>query len=457
MSIILHAIQNHQAGKNALIGDTRKLTYRELDVEIHRRAKQLADVTVVGLALDNGCDWVVWDLAAVKAGVPCVPIPPFFTLEQTDHLLHSAGISHLVLEEGISATGIDPTENIPEQTSKVTFTSGTTGAPKGVCLSQDGMEQVAQSLVGVLGQEMAKRHVSVLPLAVLLENIAGVYASFLAGGTVYTPSLKVIGFAKPFQPDFFQLSNYINNHEITSAIVVPELLRGLMAVSRSHPTLEFVAVGGSKTSPDLISMARNIGIPVYEGYGLSECASVVSLNVPGDDRIGSVGRVLPHVQLIEEDGEIVIENAAFLGYLGDRSDRKLPTGDLGYRDGNGFLFVAGRKKNTLITSYGRNISPEWVESTLLAQAEIAQAVVYGDAQPFLRALIVPASAQVSIEEAVERCNATLPDYAHIRSFQLVTPFTAAENTLTGTGRPRRETILKRYLKEINNELLHQVS
>jgi len=211
-----------------------------------------------------------------------------------------------------------------------------------------------------------------------------------------------------------------------------------MSVSRLHPSLKFVAVGGSKISPALIEAARGSGLPVYEGYGLSECASVVSLNVPGMDQLGSVGQVLPHIKLIENEGEIVIANAAFLGYLGERMTGNFATGDLGHLDDNGFLHIDGRKKNVLITSYGRNVAPEWIESVLLAQPEIFQAVVYGDAQPFLSALIVATSKTADIDLAVTRCNALLRDYAQITSFQLVPPFTSAENTLTGTGRPRRD-------------------
>ena len=447
MSRVLSCIHNHHPGSLALVGDSKSLTYGDLDTAIEKRAKQLVGVAVLGLALDNGCDWVLWDLAAVKAQIPCVPIPPFFTHDQVDHVIQSAGVSHIIFEAGMTATGCSAAARIHPNTAKVTFTSGTTGTPKGVCLSQEGMEQVAHSLLGVLGPETAKRHVSVLPLAVLLENIAGVYASLLAGGTIYVPALQTIGFANPFHPDFSKLSDYINTYESTSAIFVPELLRGLMSVSRLHPSLKFVAVGGSKISPALIEAARGSGLPVYEGYGLSECASVVSLNVPGMDQLGSVGQVLPHIKLIENEGEIVIANAAFLGYLGERMTGNFATGDLGHLDDNGFLHIDGRKKNVLITSYGRNVAPEWIESVLLAQPEIFQAVVYGDAQPFLSALIVATSKTADVDSAVTRYNALLPDYAQIKSFQLVPPFTSAENTLTGTGRPRRDQILKIYSKE----------
>ncbi len=110
----------------------------------------------------------------------------------------------------------------------------------------------------------------------------------------------------------------------------------------------------------------------------------------------------------------------------------------------------------LITSHGRNISPEWVESVLLTQSEIFQTIVYGDAQPCLNALIVPSFVQANIQEAVERANTTLPEYARIKNFQLVSPFNAEEGTLTGTGRPRRDKIFKQYQSIITKENTHEL-
>lgn len=453
MSAVLEALSHHAPDAPALVGDADTYNYGEMQNEIAKRAEALTAVSVLAIALDNGPEWILWDLACIKAQIPCVPIPPFFTNEQVFHSLQTAGVTHLLSPQGLRDTGIFPNQNLPQGTAKITYTSGTTGEPKGVCLSQRGMEQTAASLVDVLGAQLADKHLSILPLAVLLENIAGVYATLMAGGTVYVPSLRNIGFANPFQPDFTTLARSMRKHAITSAIMVPELLRGLMSAHTALPDLKFLAVGGSKISPQLITAARNLGLPVYEGYGLSECASVVSLNTPGHDRPGSVGRVLTHIRISEHKGEIIIENPAFLGYVGQPHAGHFTTGDLGRIDTEGFLSLHGRRKNVLITSYGRNISPEWIESLLLTGPEIAQAVVYGDAQPFLSALVVPASPQARVQDAVQRTNTALPAYAQIKDFRIVPPFTTAQHTLTGTGRPRRENILNLYAKENSHDVL----
>lgn len=443
MMDIFTAIRNQHSEKIALSDEVRTISYGDLSGLIDEKAQQLEKFSCIALAMDNSAEWILWDLAALKAGVVLVPIPPFFTKEQTDHALMSSGCNALITEQGILPLSY-PHIPLSEGTAKITFTSGTTGTPKGVCLPQAAMENVAQSIVSVLGPDMACRHCSVLPLAVLLENVAGVYAALFSGASVHLPSLKSYG------DQYSKIHVFLKNSHATSIILVPEILRILMTQVLTKgplPDLRFIAVGGSKIAPELIAQARAMGLPVYEGYGLSECASVVSMNAPGTDAAGTVGRLLPHVDAHIIDGEIIVRKPGFLGYIGDEQPGEFKTGDLGEISEQGFLSITGRKKNILITSYGRNVSPEWVESILLAQPEIAQAIVYGDAQPHLSALIVRAKIDADIEKAIARANSLLPDYAQVKSFEPVPPFTPKDGTLTGTGRPRRSHILQRRRKE----------
>jgi long-subunit acyl-CoA synthetase (AMP-forming) len=208
-----------------------------------------------------------------------------------------------------------------------------------------------------------------------------------------------------------------------------------------------------------MAQARLVGLPAYEGYGLSEAGSVQTLNLPHGDRPGSAGKALPHARLrIDGDGQIWAAGSLMLGYLGSDRDALpawLATGDLGRIDVDGFLHIEGRRRNVLITSFGRNVSPEWVESELQAAPAIANAVVFGDGQPALAAVLWPARADTSdddLAQAVARANARLPDYARVASWRRGrSPFTAGSGMATADGRPRREAIARLHADALFTE------
>jgi long-subunit acyl-CoA synthetase (AMP-forming) len=173
-----------------------------------------------------------------------------------------------------------------------------------------------------------------------------------------------------------------------SLILVPQLLLLLVSAAEQQAfdprPLRFAAVGGARVSEALLQRAQRAGVPVYEGYGLSECASVVCLNRPSARRHGSVGQPLPHVQVrLADDGEVLVKGSTLLGYLGEASHSAewWPSGDLGEFDAEGFLYLKGRKKHQFVTSFGRNVNPEWVEAELTQRGLIAQAFVWGEAMP----------------------------------------------------------------------------
>jgi long-subunit acyl-CoA synthetase (AMP-forming) len=468
MSRVLDAIGRRAAespGAPALTDGRTTWGWAALEREIAAAADWLAGrldgrppEAPVALALDNGPAWVVLDLALARLGRASLPLPPFFTPEQVRHALADAGATLLVTpgtEAAVAGTAVAaqpldlPRRTLHPGTAKITYTSGSTGAPKGVCLSQAQLEAVALSLVTAIGVEFAGRHLAVLPLGVLLENVAGLYPTLLAGGCYDVRPLGELGFGGKGAPDLTRLVAAAAASQATSLILVPELLRGVMAVLAQSgarlPALKLVAVGGAKVAPQLIAAARALGLPAYEGYGLSECGSVVALNTPHADRPGRVGRPLPHVELtLAADGEIVVGPEPFLGYVGGPPQTgPYRTGDLGAVDADGFVGITGRRSNTIITAYGRNVAPEWVESELLAEPEIAQAAVFGEAAAQLCALLAPARGDLgpeAIDRVVARVNARLPDYARVARWRGVAPFDPDRGEVTANGRPRRQAL-----------------
>ena len=447
--------------------------------EVAALSALLADCRVLAVLADNGLEWVVADLAALHAGRVHLPLPAFFTQEQLAHALDQTGADAMLTDQPdrIEALGLGFSKvatwrglawmrrecmpaALPAGTAKVSFTSGSTGTPKGVCLSADGLLQTAAALVTTLADlplmSQHSRHLAVLPLALLLENVAGVYAPLLRGAEIVLPGLAQLGWRGMAGFDARALQRVVEQEQPHSLILVPELLKAWVASGQRMPdSLRFVAVGGARCDAALIEAARRLGIPVYEGYGLTECGSVVSLNHPGADQVGTVGRPLPHVRVeVDTTREIRISSPAFLGYLGGGGKVKtkvFSTGDLGHLDHAGYLHLSGRRKNLLITAFGRNVAPEWVEAALTAQPEIAQAVALGDARPWLAAVLVamPGVDTTALNLAVARANAGLPDYARIKAWIASAPFTSGNGQATGNGRPVRTAIAASHAEAIS--------
>ncbi|MBC9250276.1 long-chain acyl-CoA synthetase [Pseudomonas alcaligenes] len=465
-----HAQQQPQ--RLALWGDSTRVDYGHLLDEVQQREAVLreAGVAVFALALENGPQALFWDLAALFAGVTCVILPPFFSPAQRAHCLQQSGAGLVLAEETLGAElqacgyrqdgefwrpqqGVAGLSLLPG-TAKITYTSGTTGTPKGVCLSGETMLRVARELELVSRAKAPQHYLAVLPLAVLLENL-GIYAALLAGATVSLPSQRQLGISGASGVDWPRLLGMLMARGAQSLILVPQLLLGLVtAIERGAVPasgFRFIAVGGAKVSPDLLQRAARVGLPVFEGYGLSECASVVCLNRPDASRPGSVGRPLPHVQVrLAEDGEVLVQGSILNGYLGEPAftGQWWPTGDIGEFDADGYLYLRGRKKHQFVTSFGRNVNPEWVEAELTQRGVIAQAFVHGESLPRNVALLWPldpSCPDAMLASSVSAANQSLPDYARVSSWiRLNEPFTPANGLLTANGRPRREAILARY-------------
>ena len=471
-----------QAKQPAVVGIDKTYSWLELYKLTLEVAQQLqaSPYKVVAFYADNSPDWVIVDLACQMADVTLFPLPAFFSDQQLKYAIRQAGVNAILHKNGdrlskllslndeqgltLSSLGFtlnaieQPVTSLPTMTAKITFTSGSTGHPKGVCLSTKQQQRVAQSLLSATAL-VAPKHLCILPFSTLLENIGGIYAPLLAGGTIIAIPSSSLGFNGSNGFELNALLATISQYQPDSMILLPELLMALLAAItggwQPPSSLKFIAVGGSKVSASLLRQAEALGLPVYEGYGLSECSSVVSLNSPSDMKLGSIGKVLPHLNVTIEQGEIVVTGNIFLGYIKEPDSwyqDKLYTGDLGFIDDNDYLHINGRKKNVLISSFGRNINPEWVESELLSSGLLQQCVVFGDAKPYCVSLLYPRDSNTSdetIQSLIDRVNQQLPNYAQIIKWtKLSEPMSFANNLLTSNGRPVRDKILHHYAKRI---------
>ncbi|MSP04997.1 MAG: long-chain fatty acid--CoA ligase [Acetobacteraceae bacterium] len=219
--------------------------------------------------------------------------------------------------------------------------------------------------------------------------------------------------------------------------------------------LKALVSGGARLDPDVGKFFLAFGLKIIQGYGQTEAGPVISANPPEAIRVETVGHVLEGVDLrIADDGEILVRGDLVMqGYWGQPAataavirDGWLHTGDIGAIDTDRYLRITDRKKDIIVLSGGDNVSPARVEGMLTGEGEIAQAVVAGEGQAGVCALLVPAegAGMAGVAAAVARVNARLSVIERVRKHALVEPFTVENGLLTATHKIRRGLVIKAY-------------
>lgn len=450
-------------------GGRRSISYAALPglVDAIGVRLQLGGARSVGLLVRDRLDLHLLSTATLAQGLSLVPLPQFFHDDQLRNVLASGAVDAVLTDEperlrelgvDVSAASRLDTWTVcpipgaePRSGEVVTFTSGTTGAPKGVRLRADDLLEVARSAARVARLVVGDRHLAILPPSILLEQVAGTLRTLVSGATLVVPSEGAWDPTQPF--DAAALHAVAERVQPTSMILMPEHLsrwaRFLRRTDRrGTPGLRFVGVGGARVEPVEISRARRLGLPVYQGYGLSEAASIVALNGPDDPGapLDSVGRALPHVELrIDDCGEVHVRGTTLLGYLGDDGDRDpardwWPTGDLGELSADGHLFLRGRRRDAFVTSFGRNVSSGWITDLLTAEPGVEEARVVGESLPAPVAAVATHLEPRRLRAAVARVNARLPAYARLACVTPLPPSATADDLLAAAERSaHRET------------------
>ena len=403
---------------------------------------------VIAILAGNGIEWVAGWLGLARAGKTIVTLPPFFSRQQLEHIVKDSATAHIMcsgemaqlagslglpvslISDHLNATG--EFVDLGRKPRLIVYTSGTTGTPKGVRLSAAQVDWSAAALKKAVDAGAADHYLSVLPFALLLEQICGICVPILAAAQVTIASDVA---ASLMAGDPSRLVEAVQRTQPTMSVLVPEFLSAWVAVlsaqgSKAPQRLRYVAVGGAPLVPVLAEQAHNLGIPVHEGYGLSECCSVVALSRPGEGLAGSVGKPLDGLDVSIVDGEIVVSGPAVMdGYLHDEDiSGSWFTGDLGSFDGQGNLCVMGRRDNLLVLANGRNVSPEWIEAMILSDSRIAACSLEGHGQARTRVSITPSISGVQwfaaasageIELLIAELCQQAPDYARPQSWRLV--------------------------------------
>lgn len=304
--------------------------------------------------------------------------------------------------------GMPPT--VTRQTNDpmvILYTSGTTGRSKGAMLSHANILSNIRTLTPIFGLDQEIRMLSFLPINHVFEQVGGMLLPLSLGGTVsYAESLKKLGEnLLEVKPNFLlgvpavfrmlldRLQKNIQGQLLSRALFSFALTRPLV-VRKVRETLggtpTFVS-GGAALDPEVAKGLMDLGIVVYQGYGITETSPVITAERPDRRKLGSVGPPLPNIEVrIHEPndegvGEIWVKGPnVMLGYYNNPrataevlTDGWYHTGDLGRIDSDGMLWICGRMKNLIVTANGKNVYPEEVETELLHSPFIAEAMVYG--------------------------------------------------------------------------------
>jgi len=415
----------------------------------------------------------------------------------------------------------------PDDIATIIYTSGTTGLPKGVLLSHSNILFSIHATDKVIDANEDDETVSYLPLAHALERVGGHFMGVYAGIiTNYAESLDrlsenirevrptiLLCVPRVIEKVYARIAAAVESSGLLKRMLVswalgtgrrampyrmkgeplPLLLKFRYSLARKlvydkiaevfGGRLRLLVSAGAPLSKSIAEFFGALGFTLIEGYGMTETAAPASLNLPDSFKFGSVGKPLPGVEMrIADDGEILIRAGnVFTGYFKNPEETEealeggwLHTGDVGYFDEDGFLFITDRKKDLIITAGGKNLAPQRIENMLKAEPYIQQAVVIGDRRPYLVALIVVDESQArdllarkgiepesykdlvddrlvvdTVQIVVDRVNSRLARFEQIKYFRILAhEMTVESGELTPTMKVKRNVV-----EELHGDLI----
>jgi long-subunit acyl-CoA synthetase (AMP-forming) len=385
----------------------------------------------------------------------------------------------------------------PDDVLTLIYTSGTTGPPKAVQLTHAGVMFMARGYASALPVIVGGRGISYLPLAHVGDRALGYYAGSMCCGTTVTsiPDPRQIGAALvSVRPTAFGGVPRVWE-KIRSALVaaglsdpagLPDAAKAAVRARIGLDQAHWCISGAAPASPEVLQYFADLGIPINEGWGMSEVSGLGTINPIPDIRIGTVGRALPGVEVkLDRDGELLLRAPLVMkGYRNDPARTAeaidpggwLHTGDIAEIDVDGYITIVDRKKEIIINAAGKNMSPANIELRLRASSPlVAFAVCVGDRRPYNVALLVldpetsprwaaerglaggldelsrHADLRAALQVAVDSANAGLARVEQIKRFAVIgSDWQPGGDELTPTVKLKRKAIHDKYRAEIEN-------
>jgi len=506
------------------LGGAVEITYAEFAARVQSLAEGLHSFGVgpgdtVALMLTNRPEFSLADTAAMHLGATAFSVYNTSSAEQANHLFRNAAnrivvterqflaqvleartseIEHIVLVDGavpgaitldelgqrrVPGFDFDATWRAVEPDDVVTliYTSGTTGPSKAVQLTHGSVLFQSRGVAEVLGITAGGRGISYLPSAHVGDRCLAHYGASLCHGATSTlvADHRQVGLAlAEVRPTAFggvprvweKLKAGLEAAGVTDPAKLPEPVKAAVRAKIGLDQTAWRITAAAPASTEVMQYFAALGLPLIEGWGMSEASCFGTLNPPHDIRMGTVGKPLPGVEVrIAEDGEMLVRAPLVMkGYRGDPEktaeaidpDGWLHTGDIAQIDGDGYVSIVDRKKEIIINSAGKNMSPANIELKLRAASRlIAHAVCIGDRRPYNVALIAvdremcagraADELRPAIAAAVAAANAELSRVEQIKRFAIVeTDWLPGGDELTPTMKLKRRPILQKYAAEI---------
>jgi len=472
----------------------------------------------VAILSENRPEWGIAYFSIVSIGAIAVPLDALLTKEEIGMLLSDSGAKLVLISDNLqkkhqfslksfSLEEIETLELkfrpeakvVPEDLASIVYTSGTTGNPKGIMLTHRNLISNVTAVAKLFGITPSDNFLSVLPLHHTFESTAGFLCPFYIGAAItYAESLKSYSLVKnmketgvsimcgvPLLYNLFLEGIYREVGE--KGFLAQGIFNSLKLASRSFPSefvrrkifgmihkklggkIKFFVSGGAAIDPEIIKGFSLLGIKIIQGYGLTESSPILACCTEKDNRIGSVGKPLPNVEIrITEVGEILAFGPNIMKGYYQRPDLTqevlkdgwLQTGDVGCFDQEGFLYITGRIKDIIVSGSGVNVYPEEVEFFLKRIKGIKETCVFGlkvkegikkgmeevlavivpDYDYFMRKKKMPEQQEIeqAIRQEIKKLNLSLPEHKRISEIR----FRSIELPKTTTKKIKRFEIKK---------------
>jgi long-chain acyl-CoA synthetase len=452
---------------------------------------------------ENRYEWIVTDLAVHLVGAVHLPIHVTLSGEQISEQIAASGarlvfVSNAELlakiadrrsrgetvfvhdeqaygEEkpplGLSTNSPQPPAPSPqpEDLATILFTSGTTARPRGVMLSQRNLAWNAAATAEAHGGGSHETRINILPLSHIYARTCDLYTWLYRGSRLVLAESRetLVRDCQLAQPTVLNGVPYVFERIASRvrASGVADEAAALAAVFGGH--MIRLTCGGAAIAPEVEAWYTDREMPLLPGYGLTEASPVISVSTPSARKLGSVGRPLEGIDVrIAADGEVLVRGPnVMLGYWHDGAataeairDGWLSTGDLGELDTDGFLTIRGRKKELIVLSTGKKVSPTHVESLLAASPLVDQVAVFGEGRPAIVALVVPTAGglargsgelRTALTAEIHHRLATAAQEEQVREFVILDRrFSIERGELTPKMSLCREAIARNFAAEL---------